>query len=337
MTEEQFHRIFNINVLGALLTTQAAVKHLGEGRQHHQHRVGVSDVTPAHSSVYTGTKGAARRHHRRARARARAAQDPRQHDQPRHGRDRGRPQRPASSAPTSKRPCCRRCRSAAPAGSATSRPSPSSSRRTNPAGSPASSSWPAAACADPGRARRRWPHDPCASPPQSVHDWLRHCSQQRGIVPRCSRARLSALANDQEHVMPNRSPVRAIVLLLLVLAGAAAIGVLAYNAGVQHGFVEASRTAAVPPEGTPRVYVWPGPLGPRLLPGVPVRLRLPARRRRPARPAVGRAGPRRVATRRVRASSRRRAAGVRRLASPRARADGRSTAAARADRVTMTR
>jgi len=80
---------------------------------------------------------------------------------------------------------------------------------------------------------------------------------------------MSALANDQEHVMPNRSPVRAIVLLLLVLAGAAAIGVLAYNAGVQHGFVEASRTAAVPPEGTPRVYVWPGPWGPGYFPVFP--------------------------------------------------------------------
>jgi len=80
---------------------------------------------------------------------------------------------------------------------------------------------------------------------------------------------MSALANDQEHVMPNRSPVRAIVLLLLVLAGAAAIGVLAYNAGVQHGFVEASHTAAVPPEGTPRVYVWPGPWGPGYFPVFP--------------------------------------------------------------------
>src|SRR5438132_8737540 len=29
ITEEHFHRIFNINVLGLLLTTQAAVKHLG--------------------------------------------------------------------------------------------------------------------------------------------------------------------------------------------------------------------------------------------------------------------------------------------------------------------
>ena len=31
VTEEQFHRLFNINVLGLLLTTQAAAKHFGEG------------------------------------------------------------------------------------------------------------------------------------------------------------------------------------------------------------------------------------------------------------------------------------------------------------------
>jgi hypothetical protein len=59
--------------------------------------------------------------------------------------------------------------------------------------------------------------------------------------------------------MHDRSPVRAIVLLLLVLAGAAAIGIGAYNAGVQQGVAEASRAVAVPPEGTPHVYVWLGP------------------------------------------------------------------------------
>ena len=31
ITEEHFHKHFNVNVLGLLLTTQAAVKHLGEG------------------------------------------------------------------------------------------------------------------------------------------------------------------------------------------------------------------------------------------------------------------------------------------------------------------
>jgi len=58
VTEEQFHRIFNVNVLGALLTTQAAVKHLGEGGSIINIGSAVSDVTPAHSAVYTGTKGA---------------------------------------------------------------------------------------------------------------------------------------------------------------------------------------------------------------------------------------------------------------------------------------
>jgi short subunit dehydrogenase len=37
ITEEHFHRHFNINVLGLLLVTQAAVKYLGEGGQHNQH------------------------------------------------------------------------------------------------------------------------------------------------------------------------------------------------------------------------------------------------------------------------------------------------------------
>jgi len=58
--------------------------------------------------------------------------------------------------------------------------------------------------------------------------------------------------------MHDRSPFRAIVLLLLALAGAAAIGVGAYQAGVQHGVVEAGRTAAVPVEGTSHIYVVPG-------------------------------------------------------------------------------
>jgi 3-oxoacyl-[acyl-carrier protein] reductase len=58
VTEEQFHRIFNINVLGAILTTQAAVKHLGEGASIINIGSGVSRLTPANSTLYTGTKGA---------------------------------------------------------------------------------------------------------------------------------------------------------------------------------------------------------------------------------------------------------------------------------------
>jgi 3-oxoacyl-[acyl-carrier protein] reductase len=39
ITEEQFHKAFNVNVLGLLLTTQAAVKHPQRRRQHHQRRL----------------------------------------------------------------------------------------------------------------------------------------------------------------------------------------------------------------------------------------------------------------------------------------------------------
>ncbi|MGA9799732.1 MAG: glucose 1-dehydrogenase [Terriglobales bacterium] len=58
VTEESFHRLFNINVLGVLLTTQAAVKHLGEGGSIINIGSGVSRITPPNSAVYTGTKGA---------------------------------------------------------------------------------------------------------------------------------------------------------------------------------------------------------------------------------------------------------------------------------------
>jgi 3-oxoacyl-[acyl-carrier protein] reductase len=58
ITEEHFHRQFNVNVLGLLLTTQAAAKHLGEGGSIINIGSLVTRVVPAHSSVYTGTKGA---------------------------------------------------------------------------------------------------------------------------------------------------------------------------------------------------------------------------------------------------------------------------------------
>ena len=58
ITEEQFHKIFNINVLGVLLTTRAATKHLGEGSSIINIGSGVSRITPPNSAVYTATKGA---------------------------------------------------------------------------------------------------------------------------------------------------------------------------------------------------------------------------------------------------------------------------------------
>jgi 3-oxoacyl-[acyl-carrier protein] reductase len=58
VTEESFHRMFNVNVLGLLLTTQAAAKHLGEGASIINIGSGVTRFLPPHSAVYTATKGA---------------------------------------------------------------------------------------------------------------------------------------------------------------------------------------------------------------------------------------------------------------------------------------
>jgi 3-oxoacyl-[acyl-carrier protein] reductase len=58
ITEEQFHRQFNTNVLGLLLVTQAAIKHLGEGSSIINISSVVSRITPPASAVYAGTKGA---------------------------------------------------------------------------------------------------------------------------------------------------------------------------------------------------------------------------------------------------------------------------------------
>lgn len=58
VTADEFHRIFNINVLGLLLTTQAALKHIKEGGSIINIGSLVSRITPAASSIYTGTKGA---------------------------------------------------------------------------------------------------------------------------------------------------------------------------------------------------------------------------------------------------------------------------------------
>jgi 3-oxoacyl-[acyl-carrier protein] reductase len=58
ISEEHFHKQFNINVLGLLLVTQAAVKHLGEGGSIINIGSVVSRITPPGSAVYSATKGA---------------------------------------------------------------------------------------------------------------------------------------------------------------------------------------------------------------------------------------------------------------------------------------
>jgi 3-oxoacyl-[acyl-carrier protein] reductase len=59
ITEEHFHKQFNVNVLGTLLTTQAAAKHFGDGGGSVINISSVvSRITPPASAVYSGTKGA---------------------------------------------------------------------------------------------------------------------------------------------------------------------------------------------------------------------------------------------------------------------------------------
>ena len=58
MTEEHYRRLFDINVLGVLLATRAAARHLGEGGSIINISSVVTDVNMPTSAVYTGTKAA---------------------------------------------------------------------------------------------------------------------------------------------------------------------------------------------------------------------------------------------------------------------------------------
>ena len=58
ITEDHFHKMFDVNVLGLLLTTQAAAKHLGEGASIINIGSAVTSLLPPDSAVYSGTKGA---------------------------------------------------------------------------------------------------------------------------------------------------------------------------------------------------------------------------------------------------------------------------------------
>ena len=58
VTEEHFHRHFNINVLGLLLVTQAAAKHIPEGGTIINVSSTVTRLNPPSGVVYTATKGA---------------------------------------------------------------------------------------------------------------------------------------------------------------------------------------------------------------------------------------------------------------------------------------
>jgi 3-oxoacyl-[acyl-carrier protein] reductase len=58
LSDEEFHRHFNTNVLGLLLATQEAVKHFGEGGSVINIGSAVTELNPPNSVVYTAAKGA---------------------------------------------------------------------------------------------------------------------------------------------------------------------------------------------------------------------------------------------------------------------------------------
>ncbi|MBB5413279.1 3-oxoacyl-[acyl-carrier protein] reductase [Paraburkholderia sp. HC6.4b] len=58
ITEAHFHKHFDVNVLGLLLVSQAAARHLGEGGSIVNVSSVVTRITPATTAVYTATKGA---------------------------------------------------------------------------------------------------------------------------------------------------------------------------------------------------------------------------------------------------------------------------------------
>jgi hypothetical protein len=74
------------------------------------------------------------------------------------------------------------------------------------------------------------------------------------------RTRVRGIAQEQK-VMNNQSVFRALAIAVLVLAGAAAIGIGAYNAGMAQGIAESARAVAAAPPGAPAMYVWPRPWG----------------------------------------------------------------------------
>jgi len=92
VTEEHFHKQFNLNVLGLLLTTQEAVKHFSPNGGS---VVNISSVVATkgvpNSAVYSGTKGGRGCHHALTRGRTGTARHSGQRHQSRHGGNGRRP------------------------------------------------------------------------------------------------------------------------------------------------------------------------------------------------------------------------------------------------------
>jgi NAD(P)-dependent dehydrogenase (short-subunit alcohol dehydrogenase family) len=92
VTEDEFHREFNINVLGVLLASREAMKYFGRRRQRHQHQLDRQQESVTDGGRLLGDQGCGRHDHARAGKGAGAQENPGQRDQSGRRRDRGRAQ-----------------------------------------------------------------------------------------------------------------------------------------------------------------------------------------------------------------------------------------------------
>ena len=86
VTEQQFHRMFDTNVLGTILATQEALKHFNPAGGSIINIGSLASVlTPPTGVVYNATKAAVGRHHADAGKGTWGAQDPGERNQARYG------------------------------------------------------------------------------------------------------------------------------------------------------------------------------------------------------------------------------------------------------------
>jgi NADP-dependent 3-hydroxy acid dehydrogenase YdfG len=93
ITEDEFHREFNINVLGTILATKEAVKHFGSKGGSVINISSIASAGEAQAAIYSGTKGACRCDNTRARCGVGSAQNPGQRYCAGRRRNRGHAQR----------------------------------------------------------------------------------------------------------------------------------------------------------------------------------------------------------------------------------------------------
>src|SRR3954471_16620606 len=91
--------------------------------------------------------------------------------------------------------------------------------------------------------------------------WLSSPPVHTPFMIACDTALAGRSTGKGAMAMNNRLVFRTLAIAALVLLGAVAIGIGAYNAGWAHGIAENGGVIVAPPAGAPYVYVWPHPWG----------------------------------------------------------------------------